>query len=202
MRSLPSQKRVNNGWVTERSIVHAWKACVPLYGTGGSNPPPSATDRSQSVTTRCGNVMDCGRGGCCLVRVWLSVPPRSRSLPEAAHDSQRLLVFSSAAAHKAAGRMETMTKPTQPLHRVLIDPVAPWPHLSPEAPFRSNRAPKFQRKIIFTRSSRERGELFENHGTPRRCAPVIAGIPPDPRFSCSTHRRCAATAIGSTRGVR
>jgi hypothetical protein len=27
--------------VTERSIVHAWKACVPK-GTGGSNPPPSA----------------------------------------------------------------------------------------------------------------------------------------------------------------
>lgn len=95
-----------------------------------------------------------------------------------------------------------MTKPTQPLHRVLIDPVAPWPHLSPEAPFRSTRAPKFQRKIIFTRSSRERGELFENHGTPRRRAPVLAGIPPVLRFSCSTHRRCAATAIGSTRGVR
>ena len=31
----------SNGWVTERSIVHAWKACVPK-GTGGSNPPPSA----------------------------------------------------------------------------------------------------------------------------------------------------------------
>jgi hypothetical protein len=28
------------GWVTERLIVHAWKACVPK-GTGGSNPPPS-----------------------------------------------------------------------------------------------------------------------------------------------------------------
>lgn len=27
--------------MTERSIVHAWKACVP-QGTGGSNPPPSA----------------------------------------------------------------------------------------------------------------------------------------------------------------
>jgi hypothetical protein len=124
------------------------------------------------------------------------------SLPEAAHDSERLLVFSSAAAHKAAGRIETMTTPTQPLHRVLSDPVAPWPHLSPEAPFRSTRAPKFQRKIIFTRSSRERGELFENHGTPRRCAPVLAGIPLDLRFAASTHRRCAATAIGSTRGVR
>src|ERR1700745_2462274 len=33
--------RIENGWVTERSIVHAWKACVPK-GTGGSNPPPSA----------------------------------------------------------------------------------------------------------------------------------------------------------------
>src|SRR5439155_12980036 len=31
----------SNGWVTERSIVDAWKACVPK-GTGGSNPPPSA----------------------------------------------------------------------------------------------------------------------------------------------------------------
>ncbi len=41
MRTLPLPRRVN-GWVTERSIVHAWKACVPLYGTGGSNPPPSA----------------------------------------------------------------------------------------------------------------------------------------------------------------
>src|SRR6266702_7322239 len=30
-----------NGWVTERSIVHAWKACVPK-GTRGSNPRPSA----------------------------------------------------------------------------------------------------------------------------------------------------------------
>jgi hypothetical protein len=146
--------------------------------------------------------MDCGRGGCCLVRVWLSVPPRSRSRPEAAHDSGRLLVFSSAVAHKAAGRMETMSTPTQPLHRVLTDPVAPWPHLSPEAPFRSTRAPKFQRKIIFTRSSGARGELFENRGTPRRCAPVLAGIPLDLRFSCSTQRRCAAPAIGSTRGVR
>jgi hypothetical protein len=28
------------GWVTERSIVHAWKACVPK-GTRGSNPLPS-----------------------------------------------------------------------------------------------------------------------------------------------------------------
>ncbi len=31
------------GWVTEWSIVHAWKACVPK-GTEGSNPSPSATD--------------------------------------------------------------------------------------------------------------------------------------------------------------
>ena len=31
----------NSGWVTERSIVHAWKACV-LKGTRGSNPRPSA----------------------------------------------------------------------------------------------------------------------------------------------------------------
>jgi hypothetical protein len=29
------------GWVTEWSIVHAWKACVP-QGTEGSNPSPSA----------------------------------------------------------------------------------------------------------------------------------------------------------------
>lgn len=29
------------GWVTEWSIVHAWKACVPK-GTAGSNPAPSA----------------------------------------------------------------------------------------------------------------------------------------------------------------
>ena len=65
----------------------------------------------------------------------------------------QLLVFSSAAARKAAGRMETMTMPTQPLHRLLVDPVTPWQHLSPEAPFRSTRAPKFQRKIPFTRSN-------------------------------------------------
>ena len=31
------------GWVTEWSIVHAWKACV-LKGTEGSNPSPSASD--------------------------------------------------------------------------------------------------------------------------------------------------------------
>ena len=29
------------GWVAERSIAHAWKACLPK-GNGGSNPPPSA----------------------------------------------------------------------------------------------------------------------------------------------------------------
>ena len=28
--------------MTERLIVHAWKACVPK-GTGGSNPPPSVS---------------------------------------------------------------------------------------------------------------------------------------------------------------
>jgi hypothetical protein len=37
------KKKDRHGWVTERSIVHAWKACVPK-GTGGSNPPPSAVD--------------------------------------------------------------------------------------------------------------------------------------------------------------
>jgi hypothetical protein len=31
-----------DGWVTERSIVHAWKACVP-QGTRGSNPLPSVS---------------------------------------------------------------------------------------------------------------------------------------------------------------
>ncbi len=31
-----------SGWVTEWSIVHAWKACVPK-GTEGSNPSPSAS---------------------------------------------------------------------------------------------------------------------------------------------------------------
>jgi hypothetical protein len=29
------------GWVPERSIGHAWRACVP-QGTAGSNPAPSA----------------------------------------------------------------------------------------------------------------------------------------------------------------
>src|SRR4030095_6964162 len=38
---LRARAGIKNGWVTERSIVHAWKACVPK-GTGGSNPPPSA----------------------------------------------------------------------------------------------------------------------------------------------------------------
>ncbi len=33
------------GWVTERSIVHAWKACVP-QGTRGSNPLPSVKSSS------------------------------------------------------------------------------------------------------------------------------------------------------------
>src|ERR1041385_1974543 len=37
---ITSRSRNWNGWVTERLIVHAWKACVPK-GTGGSNPPPS-----------------------------------------------------------------------------------------------------------------------------------------------------------------
>src|SRR5438045_6107623 len=34
--------RIREGWVTERSIVHAWKACVP-QGTRGSNPLPSVS---------------------------------------------------------------------------------------------------------------------------------------------------------------
>ncbi len=33
--------RARPGWVPERSIGHAWKACVP-QGTEGSNPSPSA----------------------------------------------------------------------------------------------------------------------------------------------------------------
>jgi hypothetical protein len=33
--------RAPPGWVPERSIGHAWKACVPK-GTEGSNPSPSA----------------------------------------------------------------------------------------------------------------------------------------------------------------
>src|SRR5438094_712682 len=41
--TITSKSKSWNGWVTERSIVHAWKACVPK-GTGGSNPPPSAID--------------------------------------------------------------------------------------------------------------------------------------------------------------
>ncbi len=36
-----------SGWVTERLIVHAWKACVPK-GTGGSNPPPSVLLRARA----------------------------------------------------------------------------------------------------------------------------------------------------------
>src|SRR6266487_7097886 len=38
--TITSTSRNLKGWVTERLIVHAWKACVPK-GTGGSNPPPS-----------------------------------------------------------------------------------------------------------------------------------------------------------------
>ena len=36
--------------MTERLIVHAWKACVPK-GTGGSNPPPSVSlfERARQV---------------------------------------------------------------------------------------------------------------------------------------------------------
>jgi hypothetical protein len=34
--------RARLGWVPERSIGHAWKACVP-QGTEGSNPSPSAS---------------------------------------------------------------------------------------------------------------------------------------------------------------
>jgi hypothetical protein len=37
-------RRLVFGWVPERSIGHAWKACVP-QGTEGSNPSPSATSR-------------------------------------------------------------------------------------------------------------------------------------------------------------
>src|ERR1700731_4035686 len=39
------------GWVTEWSIVHAWKACV-LKGTEGSNPSPSASSQAQLFQTR------------------------------------------------------------------------------------------------------------------------------------------------------
>jgi nicotinamidase-related amidase len=36
------------GWVPERSIGHAWKACVP-QGTEGSNPSPSAIPSERRV---------------------------------------------------------------------------------------------------------------------------------------------------------
>jgi hypothetical protein len=39
---IQRKRKIVRGWVTERSIVHAWKACVPK-GTGGSNPPPSVS---------------------------------------------------------------------------------------------------------------------------------------------------------------
>src|SRR5947209_19618174 len=38
-----------SGWVTEWSIVHAWKACV-LKGTEGSNPSPSARESSSAIS--------------------------------------------------------------------------------------------------------------------------------------------------------
>ena len=50
-----------NGWVTERSIVHAWKACV-LKGTRGSNPRPSAILRAI----------------CALLFVFLAAPTRAQ----------------------------------------------------------------------------------------------------------------------------
>ncbi len=37
---------LEQGRVPERSIGHAWKACVPLKGTEGSNPSPSAGETS------------------------------------------------------------------------------------------------------------------------------------------------------------
>jgi Chlorite dismutase len=38
---LRARAGIKTGWLTERSIVHAWKACVPK-GSRGSNPRPSA----------------------------------------------------------------------------------------------------------------------------------------------------------------
>src|SRR5438105_11820689 len=44
--------RIREGWVTERSIVHAWKACVP-QGTRGSNPLPSVFPVPSSIIGVC-----------------------------------------------------------------------------------------------------------------------------------------------------
>ena len=43
--------RAHPGWVPERSIGHAWKACVP-QGTEGSNPSPSAIFCNQRFINR------------------------------------------------------------------------------------------------------------------------------------------------------
>ena len=48
----PPLQNSRKGWVTERSIVHAWKACV-LKGTRGSNPRPSADVRHHTSEIRC-----------------------------------------------------------------------------------------------------------------------------------------------------
>ncbi len=48
MRITDGIRPRNLGWVTERSIVHAWKACV-LKSTRGSNPRPSATSLGSNL---------------------------------------------------------------------------------------------------------------------------------------------------------
>src|SRR5438045_9682013 len=55
-----------NGWVTERSIVHAWKACVPK-GTRGSNPRPSAIRPIEQRKTNAKRFGSAGEGNRTLV---------------------------------------------------------------------------------------------------------------------------------------
>ena len=45
----------NKGEMLEWLKRHAWKACIPLKGIGGSNPPLSATDDKKRIINKHNN---------------------------------------------------------------------------------------------------------------------------------------------------
>ena len=46
---------ISKGEMLEWLKRHAWKACIPLKGIGGSNPPLSATDDKKRIINKHNN---------------------------------------------------------------------------------------------------------------------------------------------------
>ena len=51
----PISEKASIGEMLEWLKRHAWKACIPLKGIGGSNPPLSATDDKKRIINKHNN---------------------------------------------------------------------------------------------------------------------------------------------------